>query len=81
MPVWCPKCNAMLNEGLEKCPICGSRLPAAGKAPASQAASDRPIDAADGVQITLFLLGFLLIPVIILIALGLICAVVSNLGG
>jgi len=27
MPVWCPKCHAMLAEGAPKCPRCGANLP------------------------------------------------------
>ncbi len=29
MPTFCPKCNAMLPDGLEKCPRCGTKLPKA----------------------------------------------------
>ncbi|RMF46516.1 MAG: zinc ribbon domain-containing protein, partial [Anaerolineae bacterium] len=29
MPVWCPKCHAMLADGTAKCPRCGAKLPKA----------------------------------------------------
>jgi len=26
MPDWCPKCRAMIAEGLDTCPVCGAHL-------------------------------------------------------
>jgi hypothetical protein len=81
MPVWCPKCNSMLAEGLEKCPVCGARLPALVKDPPGGAGEPAsPPSRSETITITAYLLSVLLIPVIVLVIIGLICAMLVNTG-
>ena len=81
MPIWCPKCNSMISEGAEKCPVCGARLPQpAQDAPSGTGAPAGPPSRSEIATITAYLLSVLLIPVIVLVILGLICVVVINVG-
>jgi rRNA maturation protein Nop10 len=64
MPVWCPQCNAMLPEGLEECPRCGTSLGTA----------DQPnFSRADFFSYSLYAIGIALIPVVIAVIIGIIC--------
>jgi ribosomal protein L40E len=58
MVEYCPKCNAQLPPGLEKCPNCGHRL-----------RSKRPDEYTlkDILYISLTILGIILIPLLIII--------------
>ena len=55
---YCPKCNAQLLPGLEKCPICGHRL---------ETKSKDEYSFKDIVGLTLTILGFVLVPLLIII--------------
>lgn len=59
---WCPKCNAMLPLYLERCPRCNANLKEGG----SQMFGEM-------MQITGVMIAVAIIPLIIVIALGLIC--------
>lgn len=69
MPVWCPKCNAMLPEGLEACPRCGARL---GKAIDPTTDEIEP-NRSDIFWLSAYTIGIVLIPILIGLAIGLIC--------
>jgi ribosomal protein L40E len=58
MVEYCPKCNAQLPPGLEKCPNCGHRL-----------RSKRPDEYTlkDILWLSLTILGIILIPLLIII--------------
>ena len=70
MPIWCPKCNAMLPEGLEECPRCGVRLGPSEK--------EEGISRRDVAWLSAYTIGILLIPVVIGLILALICIFVFN---
>jgi hypothetical protein len=85
MPIWCPKCNAMLPAGLETCPACGARLPPENPRPRQagpdgEAEDAPPLARTETAWITGYLLAFLLIPLVIMLVLGLLCVLVFNLG-
>lgn len=58
MVEYCPKCNAQLPPGLEKCPNCGHRLPSRGK---------DEYTLRDVIWLTFTTLGIVLIPLLIII--------------
>lgn len=64
MPVWCPKCNAMLAEGQVECPVCGARLGGESGAGAERSAA---------IWIALYTLGIALVPVILAALIGIAC--------
>ena len=68
MPVWCPKCNAMLPEGLGECPRCGARL--------SSTEKEGKISRSDVAWLSAYTIGILLIPLIVGLAIGLVCILV-----
>jgi hypothetical protein len=76
----------MLAEGLEKCPVCGARLPPAiqktggGKRPEEESSTGQPLNRSETLSITAYLVSVMLIPLIVIIVIGLICAVIANLG-
>jgi ribosomal protein L40E len=55
---YCPKCNAQLPPGLEKCPICGHRL-------SSKAKDEYTLK--DIFSLTSVILGIILLPLLIII--------------
>jgi len=69
MVEWCPKCNAMLSPGLEKCPVCGKRL---------KKASSSEFTTRDIFWFTLYVLGIAMIPILIAIAIGVICVLTGS---
>lgn len=72
MPVWCPKCHAMLPDGLEKCPRCAAKLP---KAPANpNSFTSREI-----LLLTLETFKIILLPIVIALAGGLLCWLLFSL--
>lgn len=73
MPEWCPKCNAMLPEGLEECPRCGAHLgkPKAGDAPG--------VKRSEIFWYSAFTIGIVLIPILIGVAIGLVCILMFSL--
>jgi hypothetical protein len=58
MVEYCPKCNAQLPPGLQKCPICGHKLP--GK-------SSDEFTLKDIFSLTASVLGIVLVPLLIII--------------
>ena len=69
MPVWCPKCNAMLPEGLGACPRCGASL---GKA-IDQTTNETELNRSDIFWLSAYTIGIVLIPLVIGLAIGLVC--------
>ena len=69
MVEWCPRCHAMLSPGVEKCPACGKRIKKGG---------DSLFTARDVFWFTLYLLGIAMIPILIAIAIGVICVLVGR---
>jgi ribosomal protein L40E len=55
---YCPKCNAQLPPGLEKCPVCGHRL---------DSKSNEDVGAKDIIWLSLTILGYVLVPLLIII--------------
>lgn len=72
MPAWCPKCGAMLPDGLEKCPRCAAKLP---KAPANpEAFTNREI-----FLLTLETFKIILLPIVLVLIVGLLCWLLFSL--
>ena len=69
MAEWCPKCHAMLSPGLEKCPVCGALLPKSG----TSAFTNK-----DVLAFSLYFLGIALIPILLIIGIGLVCAFLNR---
>jgi len=65
MPDWCPQCHAMLTEGTQECPRCGARL---GESDHQEGFSRSDIAWFSG-----YTIAIILIPIIISVAIGLIC--------
>jgi uncharacterized membrane protein YvbJ len=66
---WCPKCGAMLTPGTQKCPRCGKRL-------RKKDGSD--YTAKDIFWLSATTLGFILIPMVVIIVVALLCIFVFN---
>ena len=66
---WCPKCGAMLTPGTQQCPRCGKRL-------RKKDGSD--YTAQDIFWLSATTLGFLLIPVAIVIIVAVLCLLFSR---
>lgn len=66
MAEWCPKCRAMLPEGLEKCPACGAKLPSA---------AGENLGCREVLSISFYILKIVLIPLLIAVAIGLLCVI------
>ena len=65
MPVWCPQCHAMLPEGSEECPRCGAHL--------GTSDHEDGFSRSDVAWFSAFTIGILVIPLIIGVAIALIC--------
>ena len=65
MPEWCPQCNAMLSPGLELCPRCGRSL--------EKKEGTSIFERKDYIAWTLYALGIVLIPLILIILISVIC--------
>lgn len=59
---WCPKCNAMLPAHLERCPRCNANLKGGGGQSFREMA-----------QIAGVIVAVTVIPILVLVAIGLIC--------
>jgi ribosomal protein L40E len=68
MVEYCPKCNAQLPPGLEKCPNCGHRLRSKGKDEYTMR---------DVISLSISILGIVLLPVLIVI--GIVWLIISRL--
>lgn len=66
MPDWCPKCRAMLSPGLGKCPNCGAAL---------ASPDESPIGTSDIPWLTVYILRLMIVPLVILVALGVVCLI------
>jgi uncharacterized membrane protein YvbJ len=66
---WCPKCGAMLTPGTQKCPRCGKRL---------RKKDGSEYTAQDIFWLSATTLGFVLIPVGIIIVVALLCILLSR---
>lgn len=64
MPVWCPKCRAMLPEGQKKCPVCGAKLPAEGSFSCSEI-----------LIFSLYIMGVTVVPLLIVFGIGFLCVI------
>ena len=69
MVEWCPKCGAMLSPGTDKCPRCGKRLRKQG----SEGYTGKDI-----FWLSLTTLGYVLIPLVIIVVVALLCLWLSN---
>jgi hypothetical protein len=68
MPEWCPECNAMLVEGTVECPRCGAQLAGSGEGD--------EFSNSDIAWFSAYTIAILLIPLIIGIAVALLCLLV-----
>ncbi len=69
MPEWCSICHVMLSPGLEKCPNCGAPV---GKPASRQAGGE--FSQRDIFWYSITMLGIVLIPILLVILVGFICA-------
>jgi predicted amidophosphoribosyltransferase len=69
MPEWCPKCNAMLPEGLDRCPRCGKKL---------RSSKGDEYSFKDVLGISSQVLVIILIPVVLIVVIGLLCTILGN---
>jgi hypothetical protein len=67
MPDWCPKCNAMLVEGTQVCPRCGTSL----GVPIND--EDAELNRKTVIWYSLYTIGVALGPIIIILCIGLLC--------
>lgn len=67
MPIWCPKCHAMLPESLEECPKCGTRL---------GSPDEGEISHSDIFWMSAYTIGIALIPVGVILIIAVICILV-----
>lgn len=67
MPIWCPECHAMLPEGTQECPRCGTRLED------EQPEEHSDFSRSDFFWYSTYTIGIVLIPIIIAVVIGLIC--------
>jgi uncharacterized paraquat-inducible protein A len=65
MPVWCHQCHAMLTEGSTECPRCGANL--------GISDDNEGFSRSDIAWFSAYTIGILIIPLIIIVAIGLIC--------
>jgi hypothetical protein len=65
MPIWCSNCNAMLVEGTEQCPRCGTHL--------KENEPEGGFSRSDFAWFSAYTIGILLIMIFIGVGLGLIC--------
>ncbi len=65
MPVWCPKCNAILPDGTKKCPVCGAKI--------SGSNNPSELSREETRAIFIYIMGIAAIPIVIGILLALIC--------
>ncbi|GAB4529049.1 MAG: hypothetical protein Fur0018_15380 [Anaerolineales bacterium] len=73
MPVWCPKCHAMLSDGTVKCPRCGAKLPKTPSDPNTLTRQEFKAVLAEAYK-------FALLPVAMALLAGLLCLAVLYLG-
>ena len=64
MVEYCPRCNAQLPPGLEKCPRCGKRL---------RSKNGEEYTARDIFWLSISTLGIVLIPMLIIIGIAALC--------
>jgi len=67
MPDWCPKCNAMLTEGTQVCPRCGTSL----AAPLTD--GEVELNRTTVIWYSLYTIGAVLGPIIIFLCIGVLC--------
>lgn len=68
MPDWCPECNAMLVEGTEECPRCGAQI--------TKSEGEDAFSGSDIAWFSAYTIAILLIPIVIGIAVALLCLLV-----
>lgn len=66
---WCPKCGAMLTPGTQKCPRCGKRL---------RKKDGSEYTARDIFWLSATALGFVFIPVAIVVVVAVMCLLFSR---
>lgn len=69
MTDWCPHCGAMLTPGTKKCPRCGKRLPRR---------DNTELSIRDAFWLTLTTLGYVLIPLVVIIVVAVLCILFSR---
>lgn len=70
MPEWCPRCGALLPDGLERCPRCGAALKG------GSTAGEGDFKASDFFRLSAYSIGVVLVPLLVGIAIGLLCFLV-----
>jgi hypothetical protein len=65
MPVWCPECNAMLADGTEECPRCGTRI--------HEHETEEGFSGSDVAWFSAYTIAILLIPIIVGVGIALLC--------
>jgi hypothetical protein len=68
MPIWCPECNAMLAEGTEECPRCGTRIHESG--------AESEFSGADIAWFSAYTIAIILIPILVGVGIALLCLLV-----
>jgi uncharacterized membrane protein YvbJ len=74
MPVWCPNCNAMLSDGTKECPRCGTKIDG------GQSEDEEDFSREDLAWYSAYTIGIVIIPIIIAVAIGLICILILVAG-
>jgi hypothetical protein len=74
MPVWCPNCSAMLPDGTAECPRCGAII-GLGKSE-----DEENFSRGDLAWYSAYTIGIVLIPILIALAIGLICILIFVAG-
>lgn len=67
--IWCPQCNAMLPEGTQECPRCGTKLEGRG-------AREEGVSREELVWYSVFSIGVVLIALLVTVIIGVICVLI-----
>ncbi len=68
MPIWCPECNAMLAEGTEECPRCGTWI--------QGSEANDGFSGSDVAWFSAYTIAIVLIPIIVGVGIALLCLLV-----
>ncbi|HZD55092.1 MAG TPA: zinc-ribbon domain-containing protein [Anaerolineales bacterium] len=74
MPVWCPNCGAILPDGTAECPRCGAKLER------GQSEDEEDFSHEDLAWYSAYTIGIVIIPILIALAIGLICILIFVAG-
>lgn len=65
MPIWCPECNAMLADGTEECPRCGTLI--------ETLEPENEFRGSDIAWFSAYTIAIMLIPIIVGVGIALLC--------